>query len=377
MRGAGGKAFCAGGDVVSVRAAVLARGMKCAGEKGHAAADFFREEYQLNNLIWEMNARDAGGEGRGGTERPLLQVSLWDGVVMGGGVGLGIGSAFRIVTEKTVFAMPETAIGFFPDVGGSYWLPRLSFPASGQGEGGREGGREEGREGLGRYIGLTGVRLKGWDLMWAGIGTHFVKSGEVDAMLQALEALREGGKEGRMRWEEVEEVLGRYRVQEDEAREGLRTCSLQTHEQDIAEVFGRREGGREGGVEGVLARLRDMAEGKEGGREGGREGRQEWASKTLALLERASPTALKVTWRLLEEGRKGGREGGRPATFPLEYRVAMGHMRRDSDFVEGVRALLVDKDGKPRWKRRRVEEVGEEEVAAYFQPLGEGEWRGR
>jgi enoyl-CoA hydratase/carnithine racemase len=229
MRGAGGKAFCAGGDVVSVRKAVLEKEMGRLGERGHEAADFFREEYQLNHLIWVMNEEEEGGRKEGGRREgrkvekgqnggsstpssppslprpPPLQLSLWDGVIMGGGVGVSIGSAFRIATEKTLFAMPETAIGFFPDVGGSYWLPRVGGRGGGRGESSsassREGGGEGGREGvsgLGRYIGLTGVRLGGWDLVKAGIATHFVKSEKVEEVVRGVEGLREGGREGRV-----------------------------------------------------------------------------------------------------------------------------------------------------------------------------------
>jgi len=371
--------------VVSVRKAVLEKEMERLGERGHEAADFFREEYKLNHLIWEMNDEEGRGEGEGSSGKnigdtssklgensannnrkstpsslPPLQLSLWDGVIMGGGVGLSIGSAFRMATEKTLFAMPETAIGFFPDVGGSYWLPRV----------GREGGRE-GVSALGRYIGLTGVRLGGWDLVKAGTATHFVKSEKVEEVVREVEGLREGGRggglQGRVRREEVEAVLRRWVVGGEEAREGVRGCLLARREKEIEEVFGG-EGGREGGVEGVFRRLEAMVAAEE---EGGREGRREWAEKTLALLRKASPTALKVTWRLLEEGERKGREGGRAATFSMEYRVAMGHMNKESDFCEGVRALLVEKGAKPGWRKGRVEEVSEEEVDVFFRDLGE------
>eukprot|EP00624_Nannochloropsis_granulata_P007433 evm.model.NODE_7865_length_9534_cov_20.900881.2 len=262
--------------------------------------------------------------------------------------------------------MPETAIGFFPDVGGSYWLPRV----------GKEGGRDGGRQGvscLGRYIGLTGVRLGGWDLIKAGIASHFVRSGTVEEVVREVEGLREEGREGGVRGrvgrEEVEGVLSKWAVRGEEAKENVRGCLLARREKEIEEVFGG-EGGKEGGVEGVFRRLEAMVE---AGEERGREGRREWAEKTLALLRKASPTALKVTWRLLEEGERKGREGGRAATFPMEYRVAMGHMNQESDFSEGVRALLVEKGRKPGWRKGGVEEVSEEEVDVFFRDLGGGE----
>uniref|UniRef100_A0AAQ5Z8N3 3-hydroxyisobutyryl-CoA hydrolase n=1 Tax=Amphiprion ocellaris TaxID=80972 RepID=A0AAQ5Z8N3_AMPOC len=142
IKGAGGKAFCAGGDI---------RAVTEAGKAGDSLAqDFFREEYILNNTI-------------GAYRKPYI--ALIDGITMGGGVGLSVHGRFRVATEKTLFAMPETAIGLFPDVGGGYFLPRL------QGK-------------LGLFLALTGFRLKGRDVQRAGLATHFVESKKTQLELQ-------------------------------------------------------------------------------------------------------------------------------------------------------------------------------------------------
>uniref|UniRef100_A0A8C0IRD5 3-hydroxyisobutyryl-CoA hydrolase n=1 Tax=Chelonoidis abingdonii TaxID=106734 RepID=A0A8C0IRD5_CHEAB len=164
IKGTGGKAFCAGGDI---------RVITDAGKVGdRLAQDFFREEYTLNNAI-------------GTCQKPY--VALIDGITMGGGVGLSVHGHFRVATEKTVFAMPETAIGLFPDVGGGYFLPRL--PGK-----------------IGYYLALTGFRLKGRDSQKAGIATHFVESEKLPALEKDLIALKSPSKEN------VADVLNSYHM---------------------------------------------------------------------------------------------------------------------------------------------------------------------
>ncbi|KAM7153146.1 3-hydroxyisobutyryl-CoA hydrolase, mitochondrial isoform 2-T2 [Macrochelys suwanniensis] len=164
IKGTGGKAFCAGGDI---------RAITDAGKVGdRLAQDFFREEYILNNAV-------------GTCQKPY--VALIDGITMGGGVGLSVHGHFRVATEKTLFAMPETAIGLFPDVGGGYFLPRLSGK-------------------IGYYLALTGFRLKGRDLQKAGIATHFVESEKLPALEEDLMALKSPSKEN------VADVLNSYHM---------------------------------------------------------------------------------------------------------------------------------------------------------------------
>jgi len=166
----GGKAFCAGGDVRAVYEAGKGpfpendRG-KGFGMPGCVTADFFRHEYQMNHAIATLG-------------KP--QVAVWDGIVMGGGVGLTAHGKYRIATERALFAMPETAIGLFPDVGMTYALPRLQPPPSADGTSLPAGT-------VGRYLGLTGARLKGGaDLLWSGLATHSLHSSQLPAMHEAL-----------------------------------------------------------------------------------------------------------------------------------------------------------------------------------------------
>ena len=152
MKGAGGKAFCAGGDVVAI--AESSKGS----DGGELSRSFFREEYVLDYLLATL-------------KKPYI--AIIDGITMGGGVGLSVNSKFRIATEKTRFAMPETAIGLFPDVGGSYFLPRL------QGE-------------LGMFLALTGTHLIGEDVLHAGIATHYVPSAKIPELEAGLQGVTSG-----------------------------------------------------------------------------------------------------------------------------------------------------------------------------------------
>ncbi|XP_077655215.1 3-hydroxyisobutyryl-CoA hydrolase, mitochondrial isoform X2 [Urocitellus parryii] len=165
IKGAGGKAFCAGGDIRAISDAVKA--------KQKLAEIFFKEEYILNNAIASL-------------QKPYI--ALIDGITMGGGVGISVHGQFRVATEKSVFSMPETAIGLFPDVGGGYFLPRL------QGK-------------LGYFLALTGFRLKGRDVYRVGIATHFVDSEKVSMLEEDLVALKSPSKEN------VADVLETYHTQ--------------------------------------------------------------------------------------------------------------------------------------------------------------------
>ena len=151
-----GKAFCAGGDVKAIWEELVSGEVPFdkigTGAPGFLHTDFFREEYEMNYML--------------GVSK-IPQVSLWDGFVMGGGVGISVLGKYRVATEKTMFAMPETAIGLFPDVGSSYWLPHLE-------------------NGVGYYVGLTGVRLFAKDLVDIGVATHFVSSDKLEAMEEEL-----------------------------------------------------------------------------------------------------------------------------------------------------------------------------------------------
>jgi len=292
MKGAGGKAFCAGGDVVSVRN----KGME--GQAPKDVASFFKDEYHLNHLL---------------ATATTPQVSILNGFTMGGGVGLSVHGKYRVATTNTMFAMPETTIGFFPDVGGSHFLPQL------QGS-------------FGMYLALTGARLKGKDVMKAGIATHFVSSENMEAL--------EAGLKGIQSSSDVQGVL-------DSACEGgADDASFTPHLDLINSCFAR------GSVEEVLEALESEG--------------SEWALKHAATLRRVSPFALKVTHEMLTKSATHSLDI--KECLRMEYRAAMRVME-DGEFYEGVRALLIDKDQSPAWKHASLPEVPAARVARCFEPL--------
>jgi enoyl-CoA hydratase/carnithine racemase len=279
-------------------------------------SDFFRHEYDVNHQM-AVN-KDV-----------LPQVSLWDGMVMGGGVGISIHGKYRVATEHAVFSMPETAIGLFPDVGSCWWMPRLLPP------------------GMAVYLALTGQRLYPPDLLYSGLATHYVPS----ARLPDLEsALAHSGKG------EIAEVLLSFH--ENTSPDPLNSALAQDRgviDQVFDHVFdvGGSESGSGGRatVEGIVKTLEELD--------------TEFARSTLKTLRSMSPTSLKVT---LEGLRRGSRLESIDDDFRMEFRMVQGFMR-GKDFYEGVRARLVDKDNKPRWDPPRLEDVTDAAVASFFDPL--------
>eukprot|EP00062_Callorhinchus_milii_P005987 gi/632946005/ref/XP_007888342.1/ PREDICTED: 3-hydroxyisobutyryl-CoA hydrolase, mitochondrial [Callorhinchus milii] len=294
IKGTGEKAFCAGGDI---------RAVAEAGKSGdRLAADFFREEYILNNAI--------------GTCR-IPYIAFIDGVTMGGGVGLSVHGQFRVATEKTLFAMPETAIGLFPDVGGGFFLPRL-----------------EGK--LGLYLALTGYRIKGRDVQQAGIATHFVESEKIPALEKDLVSLKSPSKE------DVADLLNSYHHKctvED------KKFVLADHVDKINSLF------KSSSVEEILQNL--MQDGSP------------FALKQLETMKKMSPTSMKLTFRQLEQGAVMSLQD----VLVMEYRLSQACMR-GHDFYEGVRAVLIDKDQRPIWKPAKLEEVTKNHLDACFSSLG-------
>lgn len=287
MLGAGDKAFCAGGDV---RALVLARREDPNTKLTH---DFFWHEYRLNRQIHRY---------------PKPYVAIIDGIAMGGGVGLSVPGRYRVITEKTVFAMPEMGIGLFPDVGGSFYLSR----APGE---------------IGVYLALTGARLTAADVMYCGFGTHYVPSAQIPEL---LEALAKGP---------ADEVLPRFHRQPGNAQ-------IARHRGAIDRCFAAPT------VESILDSLLH-----EGG-DWGRHARDE-------IVTKKSPTSLKVTLQQIRRGRLLGFED----CMRMEFRLVQSFMR-GHDFFEGVRALLIDKDQNPRWNPPDLASVTEPMVQACFATSG-------
>ncbi|XP_026872246.2 3-hydroxyisobutyryl-CoA hydrolase, mitochondrial [Electrophorus electricus] len=296
IKGVGGKAFCAGGDIRAVTDAGKAG--------GPLAQDFFREEYILNNTI-------------GTYKKPY--VALIDGITMGGGVGLSVHGQFRVATEKTVFAMPETAIGLFPDVGGGFFLPRL-------------------RGKMGLFLALTGFRLKGRDVQRVGVATHFVQLDKVVALEKDLEDLTSPSVR------DVADVLNSY--QEQSTLDAEKPFVLQEHVQAIDRLFDARS------VERILENLQ-----KDG---------SAFAQKQAEILSKMSPTSLKLTFRQLQLGASLNLQ----EVLMMEYRLSQACMR-GHDFYEGVRAVLIDKDQSPKWKPSNLAEVTEQYMDESFSSLGD------
>mmetsp|Transcript_12376 Transcript_12376/g.19038 ORF Transcript_12376/g.19038 Transcript_12376/m.19038 type:complete len:393 (+) Transcript_12376:223-1401(+) len=314
-------AFCAGGDVKKVYLAGIGK------EDKSLTADFFREEYQLNHMI--------------ATQAPHLpQVSIWDGVVMGGGVGLSVHGKYRVATERTIFAMPETKIGLFPDVGGTWWIPRLKLYS--QWTSGLVGG-------VGNYLALTGNRLAAEDLMYAGIATHYVKSENLDDLKSALAESTTRSSADDPNSDCVASVLMSFHDHNVDAKSSF----LSQNRADIDYAFDGKDT-----MEEIIDALESMGEDSQFGQ------------STLKTLNQMSPTSLKVTLEGLKRGAKLSSVG---EALKMEYRMSQAFMREGSDFYEGIRAALVDKDGKPKWSPDSLEEVTDDIVQSYFEPLGDKE----
>ncbi|XP_033877790.3 3-hydroxyisobutyryl-CoA hydrolase, mitochondrial [Acipenser ruthenus] len=295
IKGTGGKAFCAGGDI---------RAVTDAGKVGdRLSQDFFREEYILNNAI-------------GTYQKPY--VALIDGITMGGGVGLSVHGRFRVATEKTMFAMPETGIGLFPDVGGGYFLPRL------QGK-------------LGLFLALTGFRIKGRDVQQAGVASHFVDSEKLPSLEKDLVQLKTPSNT------DVAGVLNSYQAQSklDDGKPFI----LAEHMDQINRLF------EASSVEDIMQKLNEDG--------------SSFALKQLETLKKMSPTSLKITFRQLQNGASMSLQ----EVLVMEYRLSQACMR-GHDFYEGVRAVLIDRDQSPKWKPGVVEEVTEDLVDGCFKSLG-------
>jgi enoyl-CoA hydratase/carnithine racemase len=284
IQGAGERAFCAGGDI---------RSLYESGKAGTPyALDFYRDEYILNAAIKHF---------------PKPYIALIQGIVMGGGVGVSVHGSHRVAGETTTFAMPETGIGLFPDVGGSYFLPRCP----GQ---------------IGMYLGLTGARLRTTDSLYAGVVTHFVPMAKWPGLIDALA----GGAA-------PDAVIAPL-------QESVPDTFLLDHRAAIDRIFAL------GSVEEILAAL-DA-------------GHTDWGDDTAKAIRGKSPTATKIAFRQVREGGKLDFDDCMKMEWRMVNRVVKGH-----DFYEGVRATIIDKDGAPKWNPADLAAVTDVAIEAYFTPI--------
>jgi enoyl-CoA hydratase len=289
VRGAGDRGLCAGGDIVAIHRDMV--------DGGNATADFWAEEYRLNFLI---------------SGYPKPYVAFMDGLVLGGGVGISAHGSVRIVTERTRTGMPETTIGFVPDVGGTLLLSRSP------GE-------------TGTHAALTGAHLSGADALFLGLADTFVPSGRLAELAAALES-------------EPETAVARF-------AEPAPPSTLAGQQEWIDACYSSDD------AEEILRRLR--AAGAAGSGE---------AAQAADAIEAKSPTAVKVALASLRRVR------GLSLAEALEqeYRVGL-HFLAGPDFREGIRAQVVDKDRTPHWQPATLAEVSSDDVEAYFAPLGDRE----
>jgi enoyl-CoA hydratase len=294
----GTRGFCAGGDIRMIA--------ESGAGDGKAARDFFFTEYRLNHLLFHY---------------PKPVIALIDGVTMGGGVGISMPARFRVATENTTYAMPETGIGLFPDVGGGWYLPRKP-------------------ENIGMWLALTGARLKAADCLIAGIATHYMPT----EVLAAARAQVAGAAQTHDVARALESGLGAMHESAGRPKE-----LLPDNVDRIDRIFALDS------VEAIFAALEGDG--------------SEWAKAQLATLRTKSPQALKVTFRQL-------REGARMTSFAdemrQEYRVAC-RVSALHDFQEGVRAVVIDKDNKPAWNPATLEGITGTLVDSIFDPLPSGE----
>jgi enoyl-CoA hydratase len=288
-----GRGFCAGGDIAFLRNSALNDG-------GASGRKFFHDEYQLNHLLFTY---------------PKPVVAFMDGITMGGGVGISQPARFHVATENTRYAMPETGIGLFPDVGGGWYLSRLS-------------GR------IGQFLALTGARLEGAECRWAGLATHYLLH---ETLAEAKARIAHG--------HDPAQALSALAVSPPHAR-------IEDNAAQIARHFASDR------YENILASLESDD--------------SEWAAKELATLHTKSPQTCKVALRQLADSLACADFA---ANMVMEYRIASRVLTRP-DFAEGVRAVIVDKTMDPKWDPATPEGVSEALIDSIFAPLPDNEeWK--
>ena len=285
-----GRAFCAGGDI------------RFTYEKWDyndgSLPLYFRDEYRLNRRIFHYS-------------KPYI--ALLDGITMGGGVGISIHGSHRVATENLVFAMPETGIGFFPDVGGTYFLPRLP-------------------DKFGYYLGITGTRIDCHDCCALGLTQHFVSRA---SLTQIITLLKETSFKKNAR-SVVTHILNSFQLP-------VLSSTFLTRKEECNTHFSKST------IEEILASLDTSS----------------WGKELITQIKRKSPTSLKVTLYQLQQGETLNFDSCMRLEYQLVNRFLNAH-----DFREGIRAVLIDKDQSPKWQPAEIEAVSMEEVKKYFLPLG-------
>lgn len=300
-----GRAFCAGGDVATIV-------QNAANEKTRPlAVDFFKQEFELDYILAAL-------------KKPY--VAILDGITMGGGVGLSAGAPFRIATEKTVFAMPETKIGYAPDVGGTYYLSRLD------GE-------------LGTYLGLTGDSLTGRAVFEHGLATHYIPSRRIPLLLQRLAELDQPSLS--LIDQTIEELSSEREPNEP------RSSLIGAKRAALDSAFRHSE------IEQIVFDLTELGKHPD-------ESISTWASSALAQLEERSPTSLKVALTAIRKGKKLTLRDA----FEQEMNIAGAFCRGASpDFRTGVNTVLVEKSrARPAWSPSTLSEVSKDTVSLFFDP---------
>ncbi|KDP32479.1 hypothetical protein JCGZ_13404 [Jatropha curcas] len=299
-----GRAFCAGGDVSAVVRDIREGNWRL-------GANFFEKEYMLNYVMATYT-------------KP--QVSILNGIVMGGGAGASMHGRFRVATENSIFAMPETALGLFPDVGATYFLSRL--PGF-----------------FGEYVGLTGARLDGAEMLACGLATHFVPSENLSLLEEAL-----------YKADTSDPAIISLIIDEYSQQPYLKEQSTYHRLEVIDRCFSQRT------VEDILSTLeRETMNNADA-----------WILTTIQSLKKASPTSLKISLRSIRKGRLEGVGQCLVREYRMVCHVMQGKVSKD--FFEGCRAILLDKDRNPKWEPPKLELVSNSNVEQYFSKIDDEEW---
>lgn len=288
IRSNSSKAFCAGGDIRKL--------YENAKNKNPNVLNFFRDEYRLN---WRI------------ANYPKPYIALLDGITMGGGAGISIHGSYRIGTENLVFAMPETGIGFFPDIGGSYFLPRCHGK-------------------LGYYLGLTGARIKAHEALYAGLIDYVINSEQLYSLIEELLSIA-GEKDLKYA---ISHCIGQF-------KQSQKIPKIAAQQENIDFCFTAHT------MPNVMEHLRSID--------------NEWGHKTIEILQTKSPTSLAVTLEQLHAGANLSLD----KCLQMEFTMVQ-HFLNSHDFYEGIRAMVIDKDKNPRWKPSKLEDVTGKMVAEYF-----------